>query len=93
MSKRGTSIGRRALYSIALSCVRKKSNGQPVNPFLLEYYQTNLAGKKKKVALVAIMHKLLKYIFSILKNEKSYEVRNPKLHAKMYLENHSRLAA
>ncbi|MCR3923425.1 MAG: IS110 family transposase, partial [Firmicutes bacterium] len=90
MSKRGTSIGRRALYVIALSSVRKKSNGAPFNSILLEYYKTNLAGKKKKVALVAIMHKLLKYIFAILKSEKPYEVRDPKIHAKMYLENHSK---
>lgn len=93
MSKRGTRIGRRALYVIALSSVRKKSNGEAFNPVLLEYYKTNLAGKKKKVALVAIMNKLLKYIFAILKNEKPYEVRNPKVHAKMYLENHSKLVA
>ena len=91
MSKRGTRVGRRALYAVALSSVRKSRNGNAINPVLLEYYQDNLKGKKKKVGLVAVMHKLLKYIFSILKNQKPYEVRNPKLHAKMYLENHSLL--
>ena len=93
MSKRGTRFGRRALYAVALSSVRKKRNGEPNNSVLLEYYQVNLGGKKKKVGLVAIMHKLLKYIFAILKNGHPYEVRNPKLHAKMYLENHYRLVA
>ena len=93
MSKRGTRSGRRALYAVALSCVRKKSNGDPINPVLLEYYQVNLKGKKKKVGLVAIMHKLSKYIYSVLKNQQPYEVRNPKLHAKMYLENQTRFVA
>lgn len=93
MSKRGTRVGRRALYAVALSSIRKKRNGEPNNSVLLEYYTVNLKGKKKKVGLVAIMHKLLKYIFAILKNERPFEIRNPKLHAKMYLDNNTRLAA
>lgn len=91
MSKWGTRIGRRALYAVALASVRKTRTGIPINPVLLKYYQENLKGKKKKVALVAIMHKLIKYIFSILKNGQPYEVRDPKLHTKMYLENKNRL--
>jgi len=93
MSKRGTSYGRKALYAVALTSVRKKRNGELNNPVLFKYYKTNLQGKKKKVALVAIMHKLLKYIFAILRDEKPYEIRDPKLHSKMYLENNSRLIA
>lgn len=87
MSKRGTRIGRRALYSIAIASVRLKSNGKATNPVLLEYYKTNMCGKSKKVGLVAIMHKLVNYIFSILRSKKPYEIRDPKLHCKMYLEN------
>ena len=71
----------------------KKRNGELNNPVLFKYYKTNLQGKKKKVALVAIMHKLLKYVFAILRDEKPYEIRDPKLHSKMYLENNSRLIA
>lgn len=93
ISKRGTRIGRRALYATALASIRKTRNAKPINPILLEYYQDNLNGKKKKVALVAIMHKLLKYIFSILKNNKPYQLRDPKLHAKMYLENQNSLSS
>jgi transposase len=70
MSKRGTRIGRRALYAVALASVRNTRNGNPINPFLLKYYKENLNGKSKKVGLVAIMHKLIKYIFSVLKNQK-----------------------
>ncbi|EQB88761.1 hypothetical protein M918_23255, partial [Clostridium sp. BL8] len=55
--------------------------------------QTNLSGKKKKVALVAVMHKLLNYIFAVLRNQKEYEQRLPKVHQKMYLENSCNAAA
>ncbi|MGL5820312.1 MAG: transposase, partial [Sarcina sp.] len=87
MSKRGTRIGRRALYAVALASIRKTRKGIPVNKVLLDYYQNNLNGKKAKVSLVAIMHKLLNYIFAILRNQKPFELRDPRVHEKMYLQN------
>lgn len=90
ISKRGTRFGRRALYAVALASIRSKRNGESINPVLLKYYQENLKGKKAKVALVAIMHKLIKYIFAVLKNQEAYQLRDPKLHQRMYLENHSK---
>ena len=93
MSKRGTRFGRRALYAVALASIRTKRNGEANNKILLDYYKDNLNGKKKKVALVAIMHKLVNYIFAILRNQKEYEQRLPKLHHKMYLENSNKPAA
>lgn len=51
MSKRGTRIGRRTLYAVALASIRKNRNGVPINSVLLDYYQINLNGKKSKVAL------------------------------------------
>lgn len=89
ISKRGTRIGRRALYAVALASIRKNRNGVPVNKVLLEYYQTNLKGKKAKVALVAIMHKILNFIFAVLRNQTPFEQRDPKLHKQMFLENKS----
>ncbi|KYH30446.1 transposase IS116/IS110/IS902 family protein [Clostridium tepidiprofundi DSM 19306] len=88
MSKRGTRIGRRALYAVALASVRTNNN-----EVLLKYYKENLKGKKKKVALGAVMNKLIKYIFSVLKNQKPYEIRDPKIHEKMYLQNQCKTAA
>ena len=93
MSKRGTRFGRRALYAVALASIRANRNGEANNKILLDYYKNNLNGKKKKVALVAIMHKLLNYIFATLRNQKEYEQRSPKLHHKMYLENSNKPAA
>lgn len=86
MSKRGSKIGRKVLYAIALASVRNKPNGVPNNLVLQQYYQENLKGKAKKVALVAIMHKLLKYIFSVLKKQSEFVIRDPKIHKQMFLE-------
>lgn len=85
MSKRGTALGRRALYSLALASIRKTKNGLPMNSVLYDMYHTKLKGKKKKVRLVAIMNKLLRYIFSVLKNQRPYEVRDPKIHLQMFM--------
>lgn len=93
MSKRGTRIGRRALYAVALASIRTSRKGEAINKVLLDYYQNNLNGKKKKVALVAIMHKLINYIFAVLRDQKEYEQRLAKIHQKMYLENRSTSAA
>lgn len=87
ISKRGTRIGRRALYAVALASIRSKRNGLATNSVLLNYYKENMNGKSKKVGIVAVMKKLLGYIFSILKNQKAYEIRHPELHCKMYVEN------
>lgn len=87
ISKRGTRIGRRALYAVALASIRKNRIGVPVNKILLDYYQTNLSGKKPKVALVAIMHKIINYIFAVLRNQTPFEQRDPKIHKQMFLEN------
>ena len=87
ISKRGTRIGRRALYAVALASIRSKRNGLATNSILLNYYKENMNGKNKKVGLVAVMKKLLGYIFSVLKNQKSYEIRHPELHCRMYVEN------
>jgi len=89
MSKRGTRFGRRALYSVALASIRKTKNGKMLNSVLYGYYHENLKGKKKKVALGAIMHKLINYIFAVLREQKPYEIRDPRLHDQMYLKNAS----
>lgn len=87
MSKRGTSFGRRALYALALASIRTTKNKVPMNSVLYKFYNETLINKKKKVRLVAVMNKLLRYIFSVLKNQKPYEVRQPNLHKRMFLEN------
>lgn len=85
MSKRGTSIGRRAVYTAALSAIGIKRNGEANNKIILEYYNNKLKSKKPKVALGAVMHKIVRYIFSVIKNKKPYELREPEIHSKMFL--------
>jgi transposase len=86
ISKRGSSFARRALYFIALASIRKKNNGQLMNPVLKEFYYNKLEkGKKKKVAIAAVMHKLVNYIFAILRNQKAYALREPEVHKNLYL--------
>ncbi|MBN2881457.1 IS110 family transposase [Candidatus Woesearchaeota archaeon] len=87
MSKRGTSLGRRVLYTLAMASIRKSKSGTANNKILHHYYTVQLGTKKKKkVRLVAVMNKLLRYIFSVLKNQKPYEQRDPRIHKKMFLE-------
>ncbi|SHK24178.1 Transposase, partial [Geosporobacter subterraneus DSM 17957] len=80
ISKRGTKFGRRVLFTAALSSIRTTRNGDPINSTLRDYYHKKCETKKKKVALVAVMHKLLHYIFAVLRDEKPFEIRSPQDH-------------
>lgn len=80
MSKRGTKLGRRVLYTIAMASIRKTKKGTPINPVLKDYYEAKKVSKKKKVALGAVMHKLLHYIFAVLRDKKTFVCRKPEEH-------------
>lgn len=80
MSKRGSKLGRRVLFTIAMASIRKTTKGEPINPVLKAYYDSKTLAKKKKVALGAIMHKLLHYMFAVLRDQKSFEFRKPEIH-------------
>ena len=80
ISKRGTRIGRRVLFTAAMTSIRTARNGNAINPVLRDYYTAKCVNKKKKVALVAVMHKLLHYIFAVLREGKPYVFRKPEDH-------------
>ena len=80
ISKRGTRFGRRVLFTAALASIRTTRKGDAINPVLRDYYHQKCENKKKKVALVAVMHKLLNYIFAVLRDEKPFALRSPKDH-------------
>ena len=80
ISKRGTRIGRRILFTIAMASIRTTRNGNELNPVLRDFYTSKCVSKKKKVALVAVMHKLLHYIFAVLRDQKPFEMRRPEDH-------------
>jgi len=87
MSKRGSRLARRVLFTIILSVIKKKSNGEFSNQSLYEYYHKLIITKKKKVSMIAVMHKMIKYIFAVLRNQKPYVHRPPEIHKRMFLEN------
>jgi len=93
MSKRGPAIDRRALYALALASIRKTKSGIPMNQVLYDDDHIKFKGKKKKVRLVTIMNKLLRYIFSVLKNQKPYEVRASRIHQQMLMSQSIELTA
>ena len=81
MSKRGSTLLRRALYLAALAAIRKNRTGKINNPFLKEYYDRKLSqGKPKKVALGACMNKITFYIFATLRNNQPFKLIDPKIH-------------
>lgn len=85
MSKRGSRIARRAIFAAALACIRKKRNGEALQPYLYEYYQQKSVSKPKMVALGAIMHKVCNIIFAVLRDQKSFELRSPAAHRTTYV--------
>ena len=85
MSKRGTKLGRRTLYTIAMASIRKTRKGDAINPILKAYYEAKILSKKKKVALVAVMHKLLHFIFAVLRDQKPCVFRKPEEHRSLLL--------
>jgi len=91
ISKRGTRFGRRVLFTAALSSIRTTRKGDPINPVLRDYYQKKCQNKKKKVALVAVMNKLLHYIFAVLRDQKPFEFRCPEDHQSWRNSNRSGL--
>jgi len=80
ISKRGTRIGRRILFTIAMASIRATRNGKEINPVLREFYTLKCVSKKKKVALVAVMHKLLHYIFAVLRDQEPFVIKRPEDH-------------
>jgi transposase len=84
MSKRGSRIARRAIFAVALACIRTKRNGEAINPVLQAYYKKKTESKPKKVTLGAVMHKICNFIFAVLRDEKPYEIRTPEEHCKNY---------
>lgn len=88
MSKRGPKLLRRVLFTVALANIRTKRNGEACNPVLLEFYKQKCQNKPKKVALGAVMRKLVCIIFAVLRDRKPYELRTPEEHSRMLEAKH-----
>lgn len=86
ISKRGSSLLRKVLFMVAVSNVSVRKDKEPSNPYLHAYYKQKCVNKPKKVALVAVMHKLILYIFAVLRNQTPFVPRSPEDHAKLLSE-------
>ena len=89
MSKRGSSLARRVLHMAALNNVKvDKGSGTPVNPVIYDYYTRKCSGKKKPVAMGAVMHKICNIIFAMLRYNKPFEVITPEEHCRRFAAEH-----
>ena len=89
MSKRGSSLARRILHMIAINNLKvDKATKTPVNPVIYDYYIRKCGGKKKIVAVGAVMHKICNIIFAMLRDNKPFELITPEEHCEQYLAAH-----
>ncbi|SMC41352.1 IS110 family transposase [Sporomusa malonica] len=84
VTKRGSPFLRRALYVAATTAIRKSPNGSLVNSVIYEYYKKKIESKPKKQALGAVMNKLLRIIFSVLKNKQPFCLITPEQQVALY---------
>lgn len=67
MSKKGASVARQILYMVSLSAIR-------CNPFIQDIYTNNLKkGMCKRAAIGVCMHKILRIVYGMLKNNKAFD--------------------
>lgn len=84
MSKRGSRLARRILFTAALVSVRGSKTGSPNNPVLKDYYDKKKLSKPKMVALGAVMHKVCNIIFAVLRDNAPFVLKTPDEHRKTY---------
>jgi len=84
VTKRGSPFIRHALYIAATTSVRKESKGSQVNSVIYDYYTRKIETKTKKQALGAVMNKLIRIIFSVLKNKQPFRLITPDQQVEMY---------
>lgn len=83
ISKRGCRYIRRQLNMSAIAASHKNGNGVYNNPVLAEFYQKKCVSKPKKVALCAVMNKLMHLVYAVLRDQKPFELRSPEVHAEL----------
>lgn len=76
ISKEGSALLRKMLYMAALQAVKRSGNAfHPIYQALVQ------RGKAKMCALVAIMHKLIRVAFGVLKHQTPFVANFAKIHA------------
>lgn len=93
ISKRGSRIARRVIYTMSLISISKTKGGSAKNPVIRDYYLKKCESKPKMVALGAVMHKVCNMVFAILRDEKEFKIITPEEHQKNYLKAKCDIAA
>ncbi|MGA7720311.1 MAG: IS110 family transposase [Ignavibacteriaceae bacterium] len=82
ISKQGSREARALLYNVAFTAIR-------CNPLIKEIYVRHCSkGMKKIKALVTCMHKTLRIIYGMLKNNEKFNPEKDKANSKKMLDNH-----
>jgi transposase len=84
MSKRGSRLAQRAIYTIALINISKSKKGEPHNPVMYAYYKQKCKSKPKMTALGAVIHKVCNIVFAILRDNKEFAIISPDEHIRNY---------
>ncbi len=72
-TKQGNRRLQATIYYLAVQQIQISPSGKPRNPYFRNYYEQKLLeGKNPKQALICISRKLVKVIYSMLKNKTSY---------------------
>lgn len=77
---------------LAKSNVYPNRNIEYLNPVKRAFFEKKIAEKPYKVVMCAIMLKMVQIIFSVLRNQKPFELITPEEYQKLIREN-SKLAA
>ncbi|MDE7244938.1 MAG: transposase [Oscillospiraceae bacterium] len=81
MSKRSSSQVRATLHMAAVNSVIVQAKRPVRNPVLAAYYEEKCKSRPCKVAMCAVMRKISNIIFAVLRDQKSFELRQPQEHA------------
>ncbi len=84
LTKRGSPFARRALYLAAMVSVRDSKRAEYPNKVIHDYYNKKKKNKAKKQALGAVMNKLVRIIYSVLKNKRAFVMITPEEHNKLH---------
>ena len=80
LSKRGSPYLRSILDTCTHVAVHVGRNQRHSNPVLSAYYEDKCRSKPANVAMCACIHKMLGYIFAVLRNQEPFELRTPQEH-------------
>ena len=93
ISKRGSRYVRCVLNMAAHNSIHPTRQGRVGNPVLASYFEKKRLSKPHKVAICAVMHKIVNIIFAVLRDQKPFELRLPEDHDRALKERNKLLAA